>query len=110
MTVKKRTTTPPDVAALKGIVQEQALKIVDLEKQLLTLQGQKDSAESSRKNASDRADRAEAVVAQCQDLMDSCPSCLPRMTTRKNTWGGTEEKEQDLVVRMGSWLGATRVA
>ena len=108
MATKKRTTTPPDVAALKSVIQEQAIKIAELEKQAVTQAANQVNLENSQKSQRERADKAENTIAQAHDLMDACPSALPRTTTRKNSWGGTEDREQDLIVRMGSWLGATK--
>lgn len=45
MTTKKRTTTPPDVAVLKAMVQEQTLKIAALEDKMAGLEKSKASAD-----------------------------------------------------------------
>ena len=107
MTAKK---TPADVYALKGLIQEQALKIATLEKERDSLKAQVDTNANATKYHSERADKAETIISQAHDLMDACAATLPRMTVKKQQWGADQEVEQNLIVRMGSWLGATRHA
>lgn len=110
MTTKKRTTIQPDVAVLKGMVQEQTLKIAELERGLAEAVKAKDEAAKTSANLIKERDEIKAVVENAHDLMDSCPAALPRTKTIKPyTWSvETRDEPMDLLVRMGSWLGATR--
>lgn len=98
--------TPADVAALKEIVQEQALKIAALEKEKASLTEQKTNLENARMTYLKETQELKGTLDKIHDLIDACPGAMPRMTTRKSNWGTSEEKEQDVIVRMASWIGA----
>jgi len=102
--------TPPDVAALKSLIQEQALTIAALQKERDSLKAQKESSDNAMRHHSERADKAESVINEAHDLMDACPAALPRTVVRKRSYYADEEVQQNLIVRMGSWLGATKVS
>ena len=109
MTTKKRTTTPPDVAVLKAMVQEQTLKIAALEDKMAGIEKSKASADESASAARKELAAAQAIIDNAHDLIDACPAALPRVKKVKPyTWSDeTREQPIDLLVRMGSWLGAT---
>lgn len=112
MTTKKKPAVPADVAVLKSLVQEQTLKIADLEKKLAEAVKAKESADTNAKTARDERDAANAIISNAHDLMDACPAALPRTKKFKPyTWSDeTRDEPMDLLVRMGSWLGGTRGA
>jgi predicted nucleic acid-binding Zn-ribbon protein len=106
MTTKKRPTTTPDLAALKQLIQEQAQKIVALEKEAVDLKTSKTNAEDQKQTWYKKFEELQTKLEGLHDLFDAQPGTLPHITKGKNSWGGECEKEQDIIVRAASWLGA----
>ena len=110
MTTKRKPAVTADIAVLKSLVQEQTLKIADLEKKLADAVKAKETADLGAKTARDERDAVQGIVNNAHDLMDACPAALPRTKKFKPyTWSDeTRDEPMDLLVRMGSWLGATK--
>ena len=100
--------TPADVLSLRKIVQEQAVEIAELTKRLEGKDAEANNAISSRNAYMESEAKCKLRLDNIHDLMDACPGVIPRTVEHKTSWGGTETKEQDVLVRLASWLGATR--
>lgn len=105
MATKRKT--PADIVTLQRMVQAQAVTIDNLEKKLAEGAKAKDEAMKTSERIAKERDEFKEVVEQAHDLMDACPAALPRRVKRQLRWG-EEEQETSLIVRMGSWLGATK--
>jgi chromosome segregation ATPase len=97
-----------DVLSLRKIVQEQAIQIADLTKNLQTKTKECEEKSSAVSAQYKEKEELRVQIEKIHDLIDSCPNTIPRLVERKTPWGGTETKEQDILVRLASWLGATR--
>lgn len=106
MTARKKV--PADVAVLKQLTGEQAIKIADLEKQL------KDKAQTleyCERQVNDLSRDRETLVLQIDEvhaLIDACASALPRfsITPAKNSWSEDTKRENSIMLRLASFMGA----
>ena len=110
MTTRKKTASPAELEPLKAMVREQTLQIKELTQKIEGLEKSKQSAEDSVKQARSERDEAKAIIENAHDLIDACPAALPRTKKVKPYSWSTETTDVpiDLLVRMGSWLGATK--
>lgn len=103
-----RKKIPADVAALKSIVQEQSVKIAELEK---SLKDRTQSLEYSQSNYNTQAREKDAALAQIEEvhiLVDACAGALPRFAVipAKNSWGEDQKRENSIMLRLASFMGA----
>lgn len=106
MTTRKKT--PADVVTLKQLVNEQALQIASLTKERDEALKNKEVWYNNHNSEQQRHNALKKEIEEVHTLIDTFPGALPREMTiePKNNYSFKETKENSLMLRLASFLGA----
>lgn len=103
-----RKKIPADVATIKSLVQKQAISLASLNKELETAKAEAKRYEEYWRNSTKENNEIKTLVEEVHTLIDACPNAIPRWTKvpKRNEWENEKERENSIMVRLASFMGA----